>query len=743
MRELSGDYISGASKNIRDVGVKAVIGTKSYLADDIISMDIQSTISGGGFGIGSTPSDRLSLKIYGTGKIPKNTSIKVYTSFNNSGYEQLGLFYCEECTQNGKITSITAYDKMYSQSKKLCKFTGVKSLELSPLSFPCTMQDVLDYICAFRGITCKFECQPFAIQTKPMKNETEYYTVREILGFIASAHGCNARFNLDGELIFKEFSEASAQIAINDVIDQDIDDSESFTVNGIVFNVDNETQIYIDDNEDSEYDEEAEGIITVDNPLASVEIAEYVWHKLGNLSYYGGNLSIRGTGVIECGDLFEVNNFKNPDSSDSYTMCITDMAYSINRNTGFIETLTSKRNITSAKASSVKQGGKSPGTSSILSAVSFEKNRLYYNGETYHLQFGHNKRIMCVTKGDKYALINSPDYTGSRIEAATAVMNGLTEDWDLEFDCDDPNYNISYIYSGYSGEEKREHKNGRLKVKLTGSIPDTVQLYFNNNDLCETKRETGNYIHIGSRFKNIGVYCNLYAEHITFGENIKSINKGWSGSIWNTSSQVINGHQHGIPPFVESIGAPTFLYSGSGYIYIPESCVSIEGEAFRNNSASEIEIEEKGESLTLSGKAFYKDGAEGGSSIAEIVKIPPRVSKADTESFSGCGAKALVFGEGCQHAVQSFIGNINSTKHALIKDIPFYIFIPSTVTYIGSVLVSYASNYPRKVFIIYEGSESQWNSINKASNWNGGNNDVTVICDADSYRNYENIIARR
>ena len=137
-----------------------------------------------------------------------------------------------------------------------------------------------------------------------------------------------------------------------------------------------------------------------------------------------------------------------------------------------------------------------PPTSSTVK-VTFEKNRLYYNGETYHLQFGANKRIMCVTKGNKYALINSYGYTESRIEAATAVMNGLTEDWDLEFDCDDPEINVQSLLNGnYSGGDERKYENGRVKIRLTGTIPDVAGINFN---WFECEREKVDFMDISPK----------------------------------------------------------------------------------------------------------------------------------------------------------------------------------------------------------------------------------------------------
>ena len=378
--------------------------------------------------------------------------------------------------------------------------------------------------------------------------------------------------------------------------------------------------------------------------------------------------------------------------------------------------------------------GNNPSPTTAIGQVSFEKNRLYYNGETYHLQFGANKRIMCVTKGDKYALINSYGYTESRIEAATAVMNGLTEDWDLEFDCDDPEINVQSLLNGnYSGGDERKYENGRVKIKLTGTIPDVAGINFN---WFECKREKGNLIHIGGRLSKVDVLCNRYkAEHITFGENIKVI----GGVFFDKPSTIENGHEHGIPPFIEYISG--FIYSGSGYLYIPESCKNIARHTFAYNSASEIEIEEKGGLLTVDEGAFSKGSNENGLLTVDVVKIPLRVSALHPGIFTSLGAKAIVFGKGITNLSYYNMDYINSKYFPLIQDIPCYIFIPASVTSIGSNLI-YSDLICRKTFIIYEGSQSSWDNITKASNWGGGNSNVTVICDSSAYNNSESFINR-
>ena len=405
--------------------------------------------------------------------------------------------------------------------------------------------------------------------------------------------------------------------------------------------------------------------------------------------------------------------------------------------------------------------------SSILSSVTFEKNRLYYNGETYYLQFGFNKRIMCVTKGNKYALINSEGYTESRIEAATAVMKGLTEDWDLEFDyyaVAGNSLSITSIAQGCSGVTKCDWGDGttdsetthsysitapvKVKTKLSGC--SGVSLYFNSLTWAtegNTRYEEGYGagIHIGGNFEIVNVYCNLYADYITFGEKVKRINEGWSGSIFSAPSKVSKrGHEHGIPPFVEVIGSPTFQYSGSSYLYIPESCTSIKDDAFYCGCASEIEIEPKGETLTL-GRCFRKpDGCTGGNRVTKL-NIPARVKASASGVFEGCGVGAVKFEKGCTEIAYNLSYNMDySCGHfrSLNNAEPYFIFIPDTVMAIGNNLICSDTN-GRQVYIIYGGSKMNWENVAKAANWDGasgGRENVTVVCDSYLYNRYDNVL---
>ena len=414
-------------------------------------------------------------------------------------------------------------------------------------------------------------------------------------------------------------------------------------------------------------------------------------------------------------------------------------------------------------------GGGNSSSSSILSAVSFDKNRLYYNGETYHLQFGWNKRIMCVTKGDKYAIINSPDYTGSRIEAATAVMKGLTESWDLEFDYyskEGYNLNLSrVIYSGSvsecdwgdgSTDNTTEHYYNstgavRVRVKLTGteatfSFPDDLWAGYSGENPPYAAGQ-GQSIHIGGKLSSISFATGEYTgDYLTFGESVKRINDNpSSGFGFMSASKLPKGRQHGIPPFVEYIGKHVFQYSGSGYIYIPKSCTQIDEGAFYCHTASVIEIEEEGGALSLGDRCFSKTSNSlycQSTPMVSYISIPGRASAAGGETIKGCGAGGVKFGSGLTEITTAMVYEGDKTYGSfggIIDTIPYFLFIPKTVKTIGDNLISYDSKRP--VYIICEGS---WSSITKSSNWDGASGsreNVTIIkSHYEAYNNAENII---
>lgn len=157
-----------------------------------------------------------------------------------------------------------------------------------------------------------------------------------------------------------------------------------------------------------------------------------MWNRIGGLSYYGGTIEKRGAGLIECGDVIPVRNYKIPDDVNVYPLCITGVSYSVSRGGGFTERLVSE--ISRSEARNNSSGGTTKEETSAAASVEISTAKIRYGGEIYNLQRGRNKRIIAVSKGDKCTFINSEDRHSSEIEAAAAIAKGLDEHWTMEYD---------------------------------------------------------------------------------------------------------------------------------------------------------------------------------------------------------------------------------------------------------------------------------------------------------------------
>ena len=184
------------------------------------------------------------------------------------------------------------------------------------------------------------------------------------------------------------------------------------------------------------------------------------------------------------------------------------------------------------------------------------------------------------------------------------------------------------------------------------------------------------------------------------------------------------------------------MYNGASYIYIPESCVSITNMAFAYNGASEIEIEEKGEALTIGANAFGYTASKENYNRLDVLRLPARVVQEKGYSIlEECYVRAVIYGRGRTEIPSQLCYRAeNGCYLSEIEDKPYFIFIPRTVTSIGDFLLYPYGNPKRQVYIICEGS---WSSITKSSNWDGasgGRENVKIYSESCLYNSAENII---
>ena len=439
MRETSEDYSRIVKSSTRHIGFRCALqGERSFTVSDILELNISRAISDG-FQIGACGSDRLLLSVKATDRVEKGAKLTAYAypEYQLNNTEPLGVYYADEVSTENGVTTIISYDKMNRNLDKVVLWTRSDAP-----AFPATQQDLLDYICTIKGITCKFTCQPFIVQEKPVG-----YTAREIIGFIAACHAANAHFNADGELIFKQFTQTEATIERLRCYSHNVANDSGFTVNGVLFDLGGNTQLYIDGSA-SEYDEEAEGIVEVFCPFATIEVAEYVWHMIGGLTYYACTLEMPAENLLEVGDVYTTTDAQG----NTVQSIVLEQELSVSADDGYKETISAaaesdgnQRSTTNriddleSRISSGSSGGASAGTLTEYTVLS--DTSVKYNGITYTAEIADSGLISKITddQGGEF----SPTYADGVADIAlhnaaflaVAMISGLkqsTSGWVLK-----------------------------------------------------------------------------------------------------------------------------------------------------------------------------------------------------------------------------------------------------------------------------------------------------------------------
>lgn len=340
MISVSSNYKTNATKPVRNINAKISIGSVDYGIEDIVSLDISRSTSDGGLSVGGTAAARLTATIRAT-MLPTMDDYKVTVFIGFTALAQIGTFFITDLTQEKGYVTIEAYDRFYYLDKP-CSFNGSADGKIESLSFPATHQEMLKYISKINGFSLSVTCEAFAkVKTKPIYNSeatnptNKYYTYREIIGFIAACNGCNAQFDANDKLIFTRPSNSVETIEEGACESLSVAQDSGFTVKGIRFTIGTDTAFYIDAN-GTTYDETLPGVLEAVNPLATVEIMEYVWNKLGGYHYYAADISRRGRGWLLPDDVISIQS-----NGATKKVTITAISYSLSKDSGFSEHITS------------------------------------------------------------------------------------------------------------------------------------------------------------------------------------------------------------------------------------------------------------------------------------------------------------------------------------------------------------------------------------------------------------------
>lgn len=425
MLEVPEKYREMADSDAREIKVKVVIGEAVLTNDDIIELDIYRSLGESGFNIGGVVTSRLRLlalmKLPYSGEITMDVFVRFgFDDENASEYVQFGHFYGHASNPSHKTAQveIVGYDKLGSSGfNSRCTFAKVGDAELQ---FPCTVQEMLEYVCIRRGLECDFECLDYTVYEMPVKDRSKddsdyekYYTYKEIVGFIAAAHGASAAIDNSGKLVFIGLNETEETVNSGDCIDFALTYSEQFTVKGILLHVQNvlstgSTNIFINDDSKTAYDGEiSEGVAETSCPFGSIEIAENLWGQLGGFSYNSCEFTRRGRGWTELGDIIKAVDNLDVKLNGEYKnrqIIAQTIEWSFTADGGFIEHIISKAENSEESAERLGSGNaiNNSGADENAEKIKFIRNGTQYGAAGIHDIDGKTGVALSITEASNW-----------------------------------------------------------------------------------------------------------------------------------------------------------------------------------------------------------------------------------------------------------------------------------------------------------------------------------------------------
>ena len=402
--------------------------------------------------------------------------------------------------------------------------------------------------------------------------------------------------------------------------------------------------------------------------------------------------------------------------------------------------------------------GESGGGDGILSAVKIEGNKLFYNGEEYRLQFGNNKRVMCVTKGKLHYIVEAEEAVDSYIEVVSAVISGLTEDCDIEFDAGIIDTSLTYYLGGFTMGEgmiidwgdgnivtypesppfHRYASSGEYRVKIS-NIPDVNTAgcnlnYFENFWYCnnETPLTKGMRMYVGGNLRRC-TGNNHFATKIVWGEKVEEIGYNYD------MGQYISGEtvEVPIPPKVKKLLEGACCRNHTNYIYIPPECTLISRSAIYNIPLRKMEIAPDGDILTIETYGCNSLGLYYGTTVVSPLEIPARVNIC-ADAFVDFKTHCVKFERGATKIAKRSLNDVSGQHTGDYGYDSLYLFIPSTVTTIEEEAVSYIN---RQLVVYYEGSEEEWKSI-IAEKWTHTDPE-NIVMHYRSYQDYNDYFVKK
>ena len=268
--------------------------TRLKFADDEI-LDLVSSIRyyGGSndsddVSIGTTTMARVEVSAY-TDKLLTNREFLLEQGIELANgvveYMPIGYFTIQKPSGDIDQVTFTAYDRMQKFEKPYS----------SSLAYPTTSILILDELCQISGVELATPIESPIEVTENLKG----YTCREVLGYIASMHGYFACIDRYGRLNLRWYSNTPIEKSLKKIWHFE-KSQDNFEIAKVEIAKDSETN-YVS----------GSGITTLhnSNPLATQEITDGIFAKLGGFSYSVGEIEMLDDARLDPWDMVSVEYY--------------------------------------------------------------------------------------------------------------------------------------------------------------------------------------------------------------------------------------------------------------------------------------------------------------------------------------------------------------------------------------------------------------------------------------------------
>lgn len=340
--DITKDYVAAI---IINTNTNSIVFTD----DEIYSFNInESACADNKFSVGNTISNSIALKLININADGsknklfsnnyKGTKLEVLALYSNGTEIPLGIFYADDISKEGAITTLSGMDKLGTVTYAI-KYNSHLNWEENH-----SLRDIAQEIAP----TSNYSSIPddIMVEEKPVG-----YTKREMLGYVAGCCGMNVHTNRLGEVEFFKFGENTDKAKLNSQITYNIKINDNASVVSSVYAKLANGEETSCDNKDLIADDINAIEVEVDNPIMYTDSLYNLWSSIGGFKYYAFNYEGLANPLIEIGDAIIIED----EDGNIYKSVVFEQEFNYNGNfTQSIETTTDSNtsNETSSRVNS-------------------------------------------------------------------------------------------------------------------------------------------------------------------------------------------------------------------------------------------------------------------------------------------------------------------------------------------------------------------------------------------------------